>query len=72
MLWPESSEFFGITLGGLFGAGFQYRLEFGTGLGGGNSRAEFQRSGKIDVRVLRDSQRETDFFHGVPEIKLIG
>ena len=29
-------------------------------MGGSNSRAELQRSGEIDVRILRDSQREID------------
>ena len=29
-------------------------------MGGSNSRAELQRSGEIDMRVLRDTQREVD------------
>ena len=53
-------KFFGIILRGLFCKFFQDGLEFSAGLGGCHSRAEFQRSSEIDMRVLRDMQREID------------
>jgi len=58
--FQADAKFFGITLRRLFRELFQYRLEFSTGLGDRNSRAELQRSGEIDMRVLRNMQRKVD------------